>query len=166
LWCLFDITGRPVWELGRVIEGNPRKGKERIRETCQLDSIRGSLFALYDDDRVRELPNLSAQLRKREVAERLRSESTNPNETRILLLKPNIEAVTGAVLECLQQPALAGKPNPIERDRILRRIFGDGATLVRQCVLTKVPALKCLVDELRPLVQPGDADDATGSRSD
>ncbi len=136
-----------------MIEGNPRKGKERIRQTCRLDPIRGSVFALYDNDRVREMPNLERGLRKREVAERLRLEASNPGNTKILLLDRNMEAVVAAVLECLNQPAPKRKPDPIERDQILRGVLGDTSAAARQCVLTKVPALKCLVDDLGRLVQ-------------
>jgi hypothetical protein len=36
LWCVKDRIPKEIWELEKLIVGNPRKGKEQVRNTPAL----------------------------------------------------------------------------------------------------------------------------------
>jgi len=152
LWCLVDRTGKPVWELGNLVAGIAKKGKEQVRAACRRSQLfdRGTVVAVYDNDHVRDLPGLAASSqRSRDVAEALRQEAAQPARTTVRLLHRNMETVVDQLLECSGPDSIGRrKPKPLERDLLLGRATGGGAPecSIRKCVLEKMPSLKCLVD--------------------
>lgn len=151
LWCVSDRTKRPIWDLGRLVEGNPRKGKEKVRQASKLP-LRDWVIALYDQDRVRDMPGLENKKRARDVAETLRAESAQPDRTMVVLLDKNLETLMKHVQSCNGQGATTDKPTPLQRDLLLRQAFGPEAAHVRSCLQERMPAVRCVVDQITTLL--------------
>lgn len=126
LWCLVDRTARSFWDLGKLVEGNARKGKEQVEAACRRSQVydRGGVIAVYDNDRVRELPALAnlASQRSRDVAQALRQQAAQPDRTTVVLLDRNMETVVARVLECAGDAIPQRKPKPLERDLLLGKL--------------------------------------------
>lgn len=134
LSCIHDRLGEHAgsrYELREIIVGIPRHGNAKLRKSCQKDLTRiarggEQVVAVYDDDRVRRLLGLPADVPGADVVQKLKDECPLPEVLTVILLRRNLETVLRAAGRCARiddeslQEAL-GK-NLEARDAILNRV--------------------------------------------
>lgn len=126
-------------------------GDSNLRKELQQNGRRvaqsGAVFALFDEDKIRELLKMNRTTAVRSILAELGKQTGAVPGVRFVLLVRNMEDVVNACRQTRKQPPLPGKPTPAERDReIAPLIYGPEAD--RASVLSAIPSLECLVDQL------------------
>ena len=150
LACLADRLQRPREHLEHHIDAHPCKGIGRLLALCReplLADRHAVIFAVCDDDRVREHLKLPATACKLEVRETVAAGLGSPRLQTVLLAR-NLETVLAAVLHVLGLDPIADKPSPLKRDGILLRLAYKGTPDQRLALLQRVPSFAYLVDRL------------------
>jgi hypothetical protein len=128
-----------------------------VENATQLLEGGTKIFALFDNDKIREqlglLPNASSD----QVTSELRARNVR-EEVRIYLLEQNTETLMQAALVCLHAHNLSVTVNlpakkPLERDRILNGV-ADAQRAIRDCVENRVPSFMTIVDAIAQTLQP------------
>lgn len=150
------LTARPVWELRKLVDKNPRNGISKlISDVRQTDLLagRGKLCVLVDRDRVAEHLGLPKNAPDAAITEALYQRSDAPEKLSVHFLSPNLEGLMRAIAEC--EPKM---PAPASKDHNSRDIYfnkvafsGSFTDPARDCVKAKQPSLGALVDLLAGL---------------
>lgn len=150
LACVADRLQRPREHLESQVDAHPCKGIGRLLARCRepiLADRYARIFAVCDDDRVREHLKLPATACKIEVRGALATGIGSPRLQTVLLAR-NLETVLAAVLQVLGLDPITDKPSPLKRDGILLRLAFHGAPDQRRALLQRVPSFAYLVDRL------------------
>lgn len=152
LACVSDRIGvsrRPLRE--HVFPGFPKKGNAKLLAACRDDAAdladrHRHVVAVFDDDAVRSLVGLPSGARRRDVATAVLRRSGAPRAMTVLLLGRRMEDVVSAAQEAMGETHPAAKRIG-ERDDVLGRAVAADVR-VRERILERVPAVRCLVDLL------------------
>jgi hypothetical protein len=149
-----DITGRKVWELRRLVDGNPRNGVGKlIGDLGRTSMLAGSgmLCLLVDRDRIAEHVGLPKNAPEADVTKALRARSDAPDKLLIHYLDPNIEGLMRSIEGCAPDERAPTSKEHNSRDLYLNRAAFALAAAVRDCVKGKQPSLGNLVTLLAGL---------------
>lgn len=157
-WLLWDRVREAgsmmrFHEIGARVRAFPKKGVDKVRSACVQDlrnlANDGSLvIALVDNDRIREHLDLQADACRSRTTAAFCEGCADADRLRVVLLEKNMESVVAAVREALGEVPVAGKPTPLERDKILRRICGELAADKRRSVASRVSSLSYLIQKI------------------
>lgn len=133
LSCVADELEVDAWDrrLRDGIESVPKKGnggvRTALRDKLVMLAKSGPVFAVLDSDRAHELWRPAVAACKTTVRTQLQADA--PGDYTLVLLVENVESLVDAVLvgRGLPRLPLGKKPNPNERDQILRGALGDPA---------------------------------------
>ncbi len=129
LRCICDeLDETNLWELGKRIKGNPKKGDSGVIRALKTDGRRllnsGGLLALLDDDKIRIKFGMNDVRCKKLVADKLRDMAPGSD---VVLLVENTESLLKACVELTGGAWSGEKPGPAERDAIFNK-FAHGYT--------------------------------------
>jgi hypothetical protein len=158
--CVFDrVNGARHQVEGLLWDARPMKGAASVLRGCH-DDFEGiarwgqPVFAVFDEDRIREALGLRRRATEREVLAAIQASCPKPELLRIVLLKRNLESVIEAAAECdpsldrAQVERALRYKKPIDRDLVLASVSREIFRPARDCVLEKVPSLAQLVEAL------------------
>ena len=148
--------------LEKALEPRCMKGVERIIAVCRddLENIARDgrqVAAIVDEDVIREKLNAPASASVPEVADRLRARcpASVREQLAVFIIQRNTETVLRATRDCINEQGLdlleaglvdrALRKELLARDQVLNRAAQQTHSLVRQCILTKVPSLSALI---------------------
>lgn len=159
-----DRIGGDLWTVAPRIDGNPRKGVDKLVATVRRDWERlragGKLVvAVADDDRVRRhlqlAPKAGVDAVRQAMVDGLQGHEAG---FRLVLLDRNTETLLEAIASrdpALRKlaPSLVGKSH-VDRDRLLAKATYDRTPEFRARVLQAMPSAGELVDVLTAVVSP------------
>jgi hypothetical protein len=148
------------WQVGRLIEGSPKKSSSKVRQACQRDLGRltasgGYVVAVYDADRAHELtPPLRRGACKRQICDALAQGCLPRDRLVVALLVQNIETLLASIRKLhpslvsaeLFDQALRHKGSRGARDQVFIKASAE-QTLRRQ-LQTENPSLGRVVGEV------------------
>lgn len=158
--CVADrLVGNDVWSLRKLISSVPKKGIGNVIKALRTDGSRladcGPLLAAIDRDKVysalrqEERPPTNCLSLVRDALCQIAS-----GACQIVLLIQNVETILEECLKILGQPPLSSKPDPNERDTLLREV-AYGSPELRQKLCTAMPSFGRLVDKVVAVVMAG-----------
>lgn len=110
-----------------------------------------TVFAVFDEDKIREQLGLLGGATDADIVAKLRDKGIG-DSVNIYPLDKNTETLLQAVLACLHEQDASvqthlPKKKPIERDRILNRA-ADAPRSIRDCVEKRVPSFRSIVEAI------------------
>lgn len=147
LRCVCDeLNDVAPWELGRRIEGHPKKGDAGVIRALEVDGRRlmdsGHLIALVDDDKIRRRLGLEKGSCRRIVADGIRSKAVGCD---VVLLVTNTETLLKSCEQLLGGALNSEKPDPVTRDRLFNKFANATTPVQRLCLRENVPSFDRLV---------------------
>ncbi len=149
--CLADRTGRSPNRIEGLVAAIPTKGNSKLLSQLSgpghraLD--RGPVYAVFDDDRVRDLVRLPPAACKSEVLAQVRRQAGADID--IVLLQANVETLVRACFDALNEPAPDSLHSHPVRDRILNRMAWTGSPDQRRRMLEACPSFERLVTRVQ-----------------
>lgn len=141
-----DLDGADHWELGKRIQGQPKKGDSGIIRALEADGRRlldsGHLVALFDDDKIRRRLKIPSGSCRKIVADDLRNKAPGCD---VVLLLDNTETLLDACMRTMGGMGCPEKPDPAARDRIFNRFANDSNPEQRKQLRGDVPSFDRLV---------------------
>ena len=158
--CIFDVVdGDRVLFEKALVDARPLKGSSSLLRACikDLHDIARDgrqVVAVFDEDKIRNLLNLSTTATEEEVVAAIASRSSDPSSLHVVLLVRNQESIVGAVAACDPEVDPASKTLALgkslnERDKVLKAASRAAKKPVRECVLQRVPSFRVLCDRIR-----------------
>lgn len=145
--CVADRIGsKTVWDVQRILDGQPKKGDSKLLAACKRHAERDVdevVFAVFDTDKL----HLCLQISWRPIDElriALEAAISSP-KVRPFLLDRNLETLVEASAGCLEPPSKIPKKRHNERDMVLRKA-ATASRSVRDCVTRGVPSFAALAD--------------------
>ena len=163
--CLADRRGFERWVLKPRLDSLPRKGNGNVLRDCRQNfrrlSSRGPVFAVYDDDKIRELIKLPHQACKTQVTAYLRKDCAAAESLVIVLLERNLETVIETIFaiepnirpEEVRVRAIEQK-NLTDRDTIFKAAAAPDKRRLRDDLLERMPSLRRLVEKIDEALGP------------
>jgi hypothetical protein len=157
--CLADRRGLERRKLEAVLRSRPLKGNGNVlrdsKQNFRRLSASGPVFAVYDDDKIRELLKLPHQACKAQVTACLQKDCEAPEALVIVLLERNIETVIETIFKI--EPGIhksdvresaTQKKNLNDRDMVLHAAAAPDKRRMRDDLLNQMPSLRRLVEKL------------------
>lgn len=148
--CVADRVESTIWELCRRIDGQPKKGDNKLLTACERHAKRDRdeiIFALFDGDRIHRLPLEVDKGSPPEQFERALTERFGSPKIRPFVLQNNLETLVRAAVGCLEPPVDGPVPKRHnERDKIFARAATHQSRSVRDCITNRVPSFGRLVE--------------------
>jgi len=143
-------TERPLWELQKLVDKNPRNGVSKLLgDVPKTSRIAGGgcLILLVDRDHIAEHVHLQKNAPDQQVIEAILRKSDAPQKLTIYFLHPNMEGMLSSIED--YDPTLPAplKKDPNARDIILKKARTRPAHL-RDCVRSRQPGIAALTDKL------------------
>lgn len=145
--CVADrMGGKTLWDVQRVLDGQPKKGDSKLLEACKRHAERDVdevVFGLFDTDKLHILLQIS-KCSVDELRIALEAAITSP-KVRPFVLERNLETLVRASAGCLEPPSKVPPKGHNERDIILRKAATAGRS-VRDCIAQAIPGFAALAD--------------------
>lgn len=168
--CAYDASNVPdemLYKIEGRIDGRAMKGNSKLlqamhRDVHHIAADGRAVFAIFDNDRVRELLDLPKNATEEQVESAIRAKCPGQRETvHITLLRENTESILEAAKECdvdarHDQTTFdrALRKEPAARDVIFTNLSKVAERTIRDCILGKLPSLRSLIERIADLIRP------------
>jgi hypothetical protein len=145
--CVADRMGsKTLWDVQRVLDGQPKKGDSKLLAACRLHAAREVdevVFAVFDTDQLHNCLKIPwCAIDELRIA--LEAKVGSP-KVRPFLLERNLETLVEASARCLEPPSKIPQKRHNERDMVLRKA-ATASRSVRDCITQTIPTFTALVD--------------------